>query len=255
MAKSNALVGNLANTTGVSSTAQLTGFIQAQNFNGGTGATSSTYLRGDGTWATVSGTINTLTTNRLLYYSGSGTSTTLSSLSYTAPKLPVTNSSGELVLQDPSASFGGFLIGSSSGAPAFNLLTGLQGITTAFNGSTLFITISGKPDTTTVTTTSQAMSWGSMYIVNNSSRVTLTLPTSAPLGSVLRIVSIGTGGWTIAQNSGQSIRVSSTSVSTVGTGGSVSSNGAKDSIFLICTVANTTWKALIKPLSSGLVVV
>ena len=256
MAKSNAINKDLSNASGISGTSQLSGFVQAQNLNSGTGASSTTYLRGDGTWVSNPhvGTINTLTTSRFQYYSNSGTDTVLSSLTYTAPAIPVFNASGAMSVISASTP-GAMLIGSDSGAPAMATITAGNGITITNSNGNITIALSRKANATVVTGSSASMVWGGAYIANNASGVILTLPTSAPIGSILRIMGMGVGSWTIAQNAGQSVRISSTSVSTTGALGSVSSSGNRDSLTLICVVANTQWTALINPLSSGLIVV
>jgi hypothetical protein len=93
-----------------------------------------------------------------------------------------------------------------------------------------------------ITATSAAMLPQNGYVSDNSSRVTLTLPTVANFGSEMRICGKGTGGFTIAQNLGQSINVGNLP-STTGAGGSISSTNQFDSLILTCIVANTTWNA------------
>ncbi len=43
------------------------------------------------------------------------------------------------------------------------------------------------------------------YMANNSSQVTITLPASLAVGDVVQVSGVGSGGWKIAQNAGQSI--------------------------------------------------
>lgn len=81
------------------------------------------------------------------------------------------------------------------------------------------------------------------YVANNAGLVTLTLPITAAFGTVIRVSGKGAGGWSIAQNASQSIRVSG-STSTVGVGGSVASTNQNDCIELLCITANTTWISL-----------
>ena len=45
------------------------------------------------------------------------------------------------------------------------------------------------------------------YLLTNASRVTVTLPASPSVGDVVRVSGLGAGGWTIAQNAGQSINI------------------------------------------------
>ena len=98
--------------------------------------------------------------------------------------------------------------------------------------------LSGGGLTWNVVTSSQAMVANNGYFVNSGSLVTLTLPATMAVGDTFQVVGMNTGGWTIAQNSGQQIRYS-THLTTSGAGGSVSSTSEGDAINLVCNVANT----------------
>jgi hypothetical protein len=78
------------------------------------------------------------------------------------------------------------------------------------------------------------------YTANNAGLVTLTLPVTAAYGSVISVNGKGAGGWRIAQNASQSIRLGNVTT-TVGVGGSLSSTNLGDSIDLVCITANTLW--------------
>ena len=94
-----------------------------------------------------------------------------------------------------------------------------------------------------VTTSSINMMPNNSYVCNNSGgSVTLTLPVTAAFGSIIYVIGRLTG-WSIHQNAGQQIFISPAST-TSGTGGSVSSTNARDTLLLQCTVANTEWTAL-----------
>jgi hypothetical protein len=60
-----------------------------------------------------------------------------------------------------------------------------------------------------VTGTSQQAAANGGYVANNASMVTITLPpsTSLSVGDVIRVSGVGAGGWKIAQNAGQKMRL------------------------------------------------
>jgi len=93
------------------------------------------------------------------------------------------------------------------------------------------------------TTTSATMAVDNGYIANNASLVTLTLPTTAAVGKIVRVAGKGAGGWKIAQNASEVIHFLSTDT-TIGTGGSISSTNSYDAIEIICTVADTEWTVI-----------
>ena len=56
-----------------------------------------------------------------------------------------------------------------------------------------------------VTGTAQQAASNTGYMASNASRVTITLPAAPVLGDIIQVNGVGTGGWTIALNSGQSV--------------------------------------------------
>jgi len=142
---------------------------------------------------------------------------------------------------------GEVLIGSTGNDPVPALLTAGANITiTPAPGSvTIAATVPGTFTwATQASSTTMAINHG--YIVTGGSLVTLTLPATAAVGSELIIVGQAAGGWSIAQAAGQTIFVG-IAETTVGVGGSLASSQIKDSINLVCTVANTTWTAVAAP--------
>lgn len=91
-----------------------------------------------------------------------------------------------------------------------------------------------------VTGTSQGASVDNGYICNNAALVTVTLPDTAVVGSVVRLGGKGAGGWKLAQNASENIRFGNTITST-GTGGYLSSTDDYDAIEVLCVTANTNW--------------
>jgi len=94
-----------------------------------------------------------------------------------------------------------------------------------------------------VTGTSQSAAVNKGYITNNASLVTVTLPSTAAVGQVVRVAGSGAGGWRIAQNSGQTVRFG-VSATTTGATGRLDSVNRYDAVELICIVANTDWAVI-----------
>lgn len=90
------------------------------------------------------------------------------------------------------------------------------------------------------TGTSATMAVDNGYIANNAALVTLTLPDTAALGSVVRVAGKGAGGWKIAQNAGETIHFG-TSSTTTGATGYLQNTEQYDAVELVCITANTDW--------------
>lgn len=93
-------------------------------------------------------------------------------------------------------------------------------------------------------TSSVTIAINQYYVIDNgASLVTLTLPATMAQGAVFKVIGNSSGGWTIAQLAGQSIKIGNVAT-TVGVGGSLSSSNAGDCIEVMCIVANTTYRVL-----------
>ena len=141
-----------------------------------------------------------------------------------APILAGTTSTGAFQSASTGLSTSGYVLTSTgaSSAPTFQAA--------AFVGFTY-----------TVITANQNAAVNNGYICNKASNLTLTLPTTAAVGTVIVVTGMNTAlGWTIAQNASQQIFFG-TSSTTSGTGGSLSSTNIYDTVTLVCNVANTSW--------------
>jgi hypothetical protein len=58
-----------------------------------------------------------------------------------------------------------------------------------------------------VTGTSAQAASNTGYLANNAAQVTITLPTTPALGDLVQVSGVATGGWKVAQNAGQQVRV------------------------------------------------
>lgn len=93
------------------------------------------------------------------------------------------------------------------------------------------------------TTTSATMVVDNWYIANNASLVTLTIPTTAAVGKVVRVTGKGAWGWKIAQNASEIIHFGGLDTTT-GTGWYLASTLRRDSVELVCVVADTEWNVI-----------
>lgn len=89
-----------------------------------------------------------------------------------------------------------------------------------------------------VTGTTQNMISNNGYIANNSSLVTLNLPSTSVVGDEIDVIGKGSGGWLIQCGAGQTIILGT---DTTSSGGSLASMRQNDSIYLVCTSTNTEW--------------
>lgn len=135
------------------------------------------------------------------------------------------------------------LLGNPTGSPASPSEITL-GTNLSFVGSVLTVTSVFSPmPTVVVTGTTQSAAINTYYVSNNAGLVTITLPSTAAVGSEIMIGGLGAGGWLLAQNAGQLINFGN-AASTTGTGGSVASQNQFDNLHIKCIVANTTWNVI-----------
>ena len=173
-------------------------------------------------------------------YDGAGTFTADTLTQYSLLLGGATNAIGNLgVLTN-----GQLAIGSTGADPVAATLTAGTGIgITNAAGSITVAATGGGITWTEVTGTSQAADVNNGYIGNNAGLVTVTLPDTAALGSVVRVVGKGAGKWKIAQNAGETIYFGS-STTTTGATGYLQATAVYDCIYLLCTVANTDWTVM-----------
>ena len=149
---------------------------------------------------------------------------------------------------------------------SFNGSTGaVQGVSAAVAGTG--ISVSGATGSVTITNTgvqsfngltgavlADAVPWSVItadqtavinkgYFTNKATVLGITLPSTAAIGSVLRVSGMTAGGWKITQNASGVIHFGKTDT-TVGTGGYLQSTLARDSVELVCCVANNEWNVL-----------
>jgi len=131
----------------------------------------------------------------------------------------------------------GISVSASTGAVTFTN-TGVQ----SFNGATGAVT-AGVALAFSVITADQTAAINTGYIANKGTLLTLTLPTTAAVGSVIRVSGMNAGLWKIAQNASGIIHFGKTDTTT-GVGGYISSTLARDAVELVCVVANNEWNVI-----------
>jgi hypothetical protein len=96
---------------------------------------------------------------------------------------------------------------------------------------------------TTVSGTSQSIASSAKYLANNAARVSFSLPGTASVGDTVEVAGIGAGGWRITQAASQLIIFGNVQTTT-GVSGYIESTHLRDSVRIVCVVANTTWQVL-----------
>jgi len=91
----------------------------------------------------------------------------------------------------------------------------------------------------TLAGTSQAAAVNHGYVSGAAGQTTITLPATCAVGDMVAVEGLGAGGWVLAANTGQSIKLGS---GTTSSAGSLTSAAASDNVYVTCIVANTTWR-------------
>jgi len=227
---------NVGSFTNASITVNGKGLITAAS----NGTAPVTSVSGTTNRITVTGTV-TPTIDIAATYVGQTSITTLGTITagtWTGTTIAVANGG----TGQTSYTNGQLLIGKTTGNTlAKATLTAGTGISiTNGSGSITIASSGGGISWTEVTGTSQAAAVNNGYITNNAGLVTVTIPTTAAVGSVVRVVGKGAGGWRIAQNASEIIHFGVFNTTT-GTGGRLDSVNRYDAVELVCTVADTEW--------------
>ena len=166
--------------------------------------------------------------------------------STTPPTLWETTGGGNWFNVTPGTGILNTLTGNSGGAiapVAGNInVVGASGTLVAGSGNTLTITAAPQSFTWNNDPASGALLVNNGYIIKTGAK-SFSLPAASAIGDEVALMLTGGTSWTITQGAGQSIIVGA-STSTVGVGGSIATTGAGQTIWIICTTANTTWEAL-----------
>lgn len=138
----------------------------------------------------------------------------------------------------------GILFNSDDGTTGTLFITNIgPGLSLDLGTKTLDTVGTGFNVTWYTVTTSTAMQTSSGYIANGVALVVLTLPTTAAVGDALMILGRGAGLWSIAQAASQVVHFGDVSTTT-GAGGSITATNRRDTMILVCSVANLEWTVM-----------
>jgi len=142
------------------------------------------------------------------------------------------------------ATNGQLIIGSTGADPVVASITSTDSsITISVGAGTLDLSTNYSVTWSEQTGGAQAMLPDNGYILNNAGLVTATLPATAAIGTIMRIVGKGAGGWAVAQRAGQTIHFGNTDT-TPGAGGSLASTNRYDCVSMVCITADTDFVIL-----------
>lgn len=136
---------------------------------------------------------------------------------------------------------GQLAIGSTGADPTATTITAGAGVAISNGAGSITISAGGGGlSWSVITGATQVMVVNNGYIANRAGTVAFTLPTTSAVGDVLAVTGINFAtGWSIAYTTNQQIFFG-TSSATITTG-SLASTAIRDTVYLICVVANLSW--------------
>lgn len=139
---------------------------------------------------------------------------------------------------------GQLAIGSTGADPTAATLSAGTGVSITNGAGSITINSVGGGMTWSVVTTNGTFAVNTGTIANKAGTLTMALPAASAVGDMLSITGINTAtGWQVTQAAGQQIFFGNTST-TLGATGTLTSSAIRDSITMVCVVANTTWNVI-----------
>lgn len=137
---------------------------------------------------------------------------------------------------------GQLAIGNTGNDPTAATLTAGTGVSITNAAGSITIASVGAGLSWSVITADQTAAINSGYICNKAGLLTLTMPSTAAVGSIIAAVNINTAAGTkfLSASPGQ---LNFGNVAATANTGSFASFALGDVLYLVCTVANTTWQA------------
>lgn len=196
---------------------------------------------GGTTGLTFSGAVSTETLTGTLVVANGGTGSTafningvvVSGATTTTPLTSLTLANGQIV------------IGATGAAPLAATLTAGTNISITNAANSITIAATGATSFSwSVIVADQTAVVNNGYFCNKAGTLALLLPAASAVGDTVEVVNINTAtGTQITQAAGQQIFISTAST-TLGAAGTLTSSALGDSLRLVCSVANTTWRVV-----------
>lgn len=126
---------------------------------------------------------------------------------------------------------------------------------TAGNSSVVISNGSGTAGNPTISAAGGGLAWSVVtvnatasvntgIIANKAGTLAMALPAVSAVGDMIAITGINTAtGWQITQAAGQQIFFGNTST-TLGATGTITSSAIRDTVYIVCVVANLTWNVV-----------
>lgn len=170
-------------------------------------------------------------------YDGAGSFT---GISVTQHAIPVGGATSQALTSLAVGSDGQVMLGATGADPAFATVTGTGGITFTTGAHSLAINNTAGGLNWTIITADQTAAINTSYICNKAGLLTLTMPSTAAVGSVIGVMNMNTaaGAKVLSANPGQLNMGNSSATANTG---SFASIALGDSLLMVCVVANTTW--------------
>lgn len=187
---------------------------------------------------TTNNAIN-LTAAGLAKYDGAGTFSGVTVTNHSVLVGAASNGITSIALTD-----GQLAIGSTGVDPVAANLTAGTGVSITNAAGSITINAAGGGLTWSVVTgTSQSAAVNHGYIANNAGQVSVTLPTTCAVGDIVAVTGINNAtGWKIVYGTNQQIFFGNQS--TTLSSGSLTSTATRDTVFLLCVVANLTFNVI-----------
>ena len=138
---------------------------------------------------------------------------------------------------------GQILVGRTGGPPLPATITSGSAINIVNGAASITVNATGSGIAWTAIGANQTLAVNNGYICTTGGTLSLALPTTAAVGTVIAISLDGSTGWKITQAVGQQIRIGA-SQSTLGATGYIASAAQGDSVRIVCSVANNKFNVV-----------